>query len=302
MKGSILPTKTMMAFAIMLMLNYGCNKKDKDESQEEDSTEQIQQSKDEAFLSVESDANLDEINTALAGNVFGKTSAIAGATVNDSTYISEKKIVITYNGANANGTKNRVGEVTVQLVTGSHWVDAGAMVKITYSDLKITHISSQKTIKINGFHLITNVNGGHAFVDTVVTHKIRGLMTVSFDNETSRSWSIARKRVITHYDLVYNVEVNGDTTIAGINNVVVWGTNRLGNMFYTQIQQPVQWSSACPQGPYSGVKVHKGLAREITVTFGVDALGNPATGTCPFGFRVNWSNLRGEAKSAVIGY
>jgi hypothetical protein len=150
--------------------------------------------------------------------------------------------------------------------------------------------------------LITNVNGGHAFVDTVVTHKIRGLMTVSFDNETSRSWSIARKRVITHYDLVYNVEVNGDTTIAGINNVVVWGTNRLGNMFYTQIQQPVQWSSACPQGPYSGVKVHKGLAREITVTFGVDALGNPATGTCPFGFRVNWSNLRGEAKSAVIGY
>ena len=150
---------TALLIMMVLTMHSACNK-DKDLTEEEDSTEQIQQSKDESFLSAESDVNLDEVNTALSGNALGKTSTIAGATVNDSSFINERKIVITYNGANANGTRTRIGEVSVQLLAGTNWRDAGAILKITYSNLVITNTATNKSVTLNGYHLVTNVNGG----------------------------------------------------------------------------------------------------------------------------------------------
>ena len=292
----------MLLLALFTAVNSACNR-DKDSTEEEDdSTEQLQQSKDESFVSNESDVNLDEVNSLLMGNVFGKTGGISGATIDDSTLISEKKIVITYNGLNASGTRNRVGQVTVQLVNGSKWSDPGAILKVVYSGLVVTHISTGKSIKFNGFHTILNIDGGRAFVDSLVQHAIRGQMTVAFDNGASRTWNVARKRLIRHIDLVYSVEVRGDTTLAGMSNIVIWGVNRGGNAFYTQIQQPIQWSSLCPLGPLSGVKIHKGIKREITATFGVDQSGVSVNGDCPYGFKIEWVNIRNVSKKVVIGY
>jgi hypothetical protein len=127
-------------------------------------------------------------------------------------------------------------------------------------------------------------------------------MSVAFDNGTSHNWQIARRRIITSSTGVYEVTLIGDTSIAGFNNVVVWGTNRRGNIFYTQINQAVKWNTTCPAGPSSGVKVHKGIAREITVTFGVDQSGNPVTGSCPYGFKIGWQNLINQSRVAIISY
>lgn len=135
-----------------------------------------------------------------------------------------------------------------------------------------------------------------------VTHTVRGNMTVTFDGGRSLSWQIARRRVSTAVGAVYTITISGDTTVNGINNVAVWGLNRNSTMFYTQISSPIVFSSTCINGPISGVKVHKGIAREITVTFGVDAAGNPVSANCPYGFKLNWTNLRNETKTAVVSY
>jgi hypothetical protein len=286
--------------AISLFL-FAC-KKDKTDGQDDDSSGQMEQSADELLMQNESENALNEVNAAISGSTFGKTVGIAGATINDSSFISEKKVIITYNGTSADGRRNRTGEITIQLINGNNWGEQGSVVKIDFNNFRITQIASGKSIVLNGFHAITNTSGGRSFVSASVTHTIRGSVKVSFDNATSRSWQIARKRVVTSTSGVYEITVTGDTTLSATQHIAVWGTNRQGNSFYTQISQPVVWSSTCPAGPLSGVKVHKGIAREITVTFGVDASGNPVTGTCAYGFKINWINLRNQSKTTVISY
>jgi hypothetical protein len=190
----------------------------------------------------------------------------------------------------------------VQLVSGNKWSDVGAQLRITYTNLRITQISSGKSITLNGYHQLTNVTGGKAFVDASVVQTVRGEMQVSFDNATSRNWQVARKRVVNFNNGNYDITISGDTTVLGMNNIVIWGTNRNGNEFYTQISQPIVFNSTCPGKPVSGVKIHKKLAREITVTFGVDASGMPVSGSCPYGFKINWTNVRNVNKTAVISY
>ncbi len=276
-----------------------CKKNDNAET-DDDTAAQMQQSSDESLMQNESENSLDEVNVAVSGSTFGKTGTIAGATIVDSPSI--KAVFITYNGASADSKRMRVGEVKVQLVTGNNWGEAGAQIRITYTNLRITQVSSGKSITLNGYHLITNVTGGRAFVSATVTHTVRGEMQLSFDNATSRSWQVARRRVVNWANGNYDVTISGDTTVLGLTNIVVWGTNRNGNEFYTQIAQPIVFNSICPGKPVSGQKVHKKLVREITVTFGVDVTGNPVSGTCPYGFKISWTNARNVNKTAVISY
>jgi hypothetical protein len=299
-KLTTMGTIVLVAFGLAFT---SCKKKDSDEN-DDDTSLQTEQSADESLMQNESETSLNEADIALAGSTFGKTGGIAGATINDSSFIAQKKLVITYNGNSADGKRNRTGEVVVQLISGNNWGEAGAVVKIDFNNLHITHIASGKSITINGNHIVTNINGGRAFVNTSVVHSIRGSMSVTFDNtSTTRSWQIARKRTIASAAGAYTITVSGDTTLNSIPKIIVWGTNRAGNSFYTQINQDVVWSSLCPTGPSSGVKVHKGIAREITVTFGVDASGNPVTGgNCPYGLKINWKNIRNVDKTALISY
>lgn len=299
--------RTIALGSIMLMciglLFTACKKDDSNETATDDSAAQQEQSADESLVQNESENSLNEVNVALSGSGFGKAGSIAGATVNDSSFISEHKLIITYNGTSADGRRTRTGQIVVQLINGNNWGDAGAVLKIEYINFRITHIASGKSITVNGNHIVTNVSGGRSFVDASVTHMIRGAITISFDNTSAtRTWQVARRRVVTAAGGNYEVTISGDTTLTGTNNIVVWGINRAGNPFYTQISQPVVWNSTCPAGPSAGIKIHKGIAHEITVTFGVDASGNPVTGTCPYGFRINWTNLRNQAKTAVISY
>jgi hypothetical protein len=291
---------SLIAFAAIALGLSSCKKNDTKE-EEEDSSIETQQVNDESLMQNESENSLDEVNVAVSGSTFGKTGSIAGATIIDSPSI--RAVFITYNGASSDGRRMRVGNVKVQLVTGNNWGEEGAQIRVTYTNLRITNVASGKSITLNGYHLITNVTGGRAFVTASVTHTVRGDMQVSFDNATSRSWQVARKRVVNFSNGNYDVTILGDTTVEGLANIVVWGTNRLGNTFYAQIAQPIIFNSICPGKPVSGQKVHRKLAREITVTFGVDANGNPVSGaTCPYGLKINWLNARNVNKTAVISY
>lgn len=291
----------LIAFAAISLSLSSCKKDTKSETEDDDSSVETQQVTDESLMQNESENSLDEVNLAVSGSTFGKTGSIAGATVVDSPTI--KAVFITYNGASADGKRMRVGTVKVQLVKGNNWGEEGAQIRITYTNLRITQIATGKSITLNGYHLITNVNGGRAFVSASVTHTVRGEMQITFDNATSRTWQVARKRVVNFESGNYDVTITGDTTLEGVSNIVVWGTNRGGNAFSTQIAQPIVFNSICPGRPVSGQKVHKKLAREIAVTFGVDAAGNPVSGTtCPYGLKISWTNARNVNKTAVISY
>ncbi len=285
-------------------LTLGSCKKSDDDDDTEDGTEQSEMSGDESTHNNELESSLNEADAVAGASGFGKGATVSGATIDDSTFIGSKKIVITYNGLSGDGLRMRTGEVTMQLITGTKWSDAGAVMKIDAKDLRITKQSSGKSIVINGTHYITNVSGGRAWLNPSVTHKVRGNTEVAFDNGTKRSWQVARVRTFTNNSGVLTATIAGDTTINGYSNVVVWGTNRRGISFYTQITQPIVFNSICTNRPISGIKIHNGLSKAITVTFGVDVAGNPTTGGsgCPYGLKINWQDRKNNTRTAVISY
>lgn len=293
-----------MVLATMLVAGLTLNSCKKNESEvTEDGLEQAELSADESNHTNMLEATLSEADVAISGSGLGKGPGIPGAKIDDSTFINSKKIVITYDGLSGDGQRMRVGVVILELISGSKWTDAGAVLKVEAQNLVITRVSNGKSVTINGIHYITNVTGGKAYVAENVVHTVRGNTQVSFDNGTTRSWQVARKRTFTNIAGQLGLKVEGDTSVGGFSNVVVWGTNRRGNAFYSQITSPLTFNSACTSRPVSGVKVHNGLAKSITVTFGVDASGNPHSGTdCPYGFKINWEDRKGNARTSVIAY
>lgn len=290
---------TMVVAGLTLV---GCKKND-DESETEDGLEQSEMSSDESSHNNELESSLNEVDAATSASGLGKGASIPGATINDSTFMSSKKIVITYNGLSGDGLRMRTGEVTIQLISGNKWSDAGAILKIDAVNLKITRQATGKSIVINGTHYLTNMTGGKVWINQQVTHRVRGNTQVTFDNGTQRNWQVARLRTFTNNSGLLTATVAGDTTVGGYSNVVVWGTNRRGISFYTQITTPLTFNSLCTTRPVSGVKVHNGLNKAVTVTFGVDASGQPHTGSgCPYGFMINWVDRKNNTRTAVISY
>lgn len=287
---------------VALGLSLGSCKK-KDDNDEDDSTEQAQMAADENQQNAESEAALDEVNDAVSATGLGKAVIVYGATI-DTTSIAGKKIIIHYIGDNKEGTRTRSGTITAELTSGSHWKDAGAVITITFTNFKVTRHRDGKSITFNGTHVLTNVIGGRVWEISPVVHRLTGTMSVTFDDGTSRDWNVARKRTFTNTSGVLSVSIEGEGTQNGIGNLATWGTNRKGNAFYTQITKPVVFTTACPGSPVSGEKVHKGIAREITVTFGTDRNGDPVTsGTdCPYGAKIKWTNAAGKERTLVIQY
>ena len=115
---------------------------------------------------------------------------------------------------------------------------------------------------------------------------------------------MSRKRTFTNTAGVLSVKTEGTGSSTGIDNLLSWGQNRKGDNFYTQISSPIIFSTTCIGKPISGTKIHKGLSREISVTFGLDDNGNTiAIGSaCPTKFRINWTNAAGKSKEALLSY
>lgn len=290
----------LIAFLATGLALGGCKKKD--EVEEDDAADQMQMAADESQETNESEASLNEANDAIFSTGLGKTGVVFGATI-DSASIAEKKIIINYAGNNKDGSRSRSGQITVELTTGNKWRDMGSVITVTYSNFKVTRNNDQKSVTFNGSITIANVSGGRVWETANVIHRAAGSLTITFDDGTQREWNIARKRTFTNSGSIQTVITEGEGSQGGFNNLVTWGTTRKGSVFYTQITQPVVFSSTCPGKPISGIKTHKGIKREITVTFGTDSNGNAYTGTdCPYGAKIKWTSITGKEKTLVIQY
>jgi hypothetical protein len=320
--------KGIIRFSILLLSSIliftACNRKN--DVTPDDSSAQIQNGNDDHNASIESDAALNDANKAISDQIAMNGARIAagpipivltgaGATyIYDST-ATDRRITITYDGTTIINGRTRTGKVvgTIPKKTGNvsvHWTTPGAVLTLKCTNLKATRVSDGKSLTLNGAKTVTNVSGGDiktlaATGTGSIVHKIKGTDTLTFDNGGKRTWNVARTRTITKITNGYSISISGDTTIDGHSRVAMWGTNRAGIAFYSTISTPVVWNdTSCSPFfvPVSGVRIIQGLEHALSITFGVDNSGTVVTTGCPYGFKLNWVNVKGELKEVVRPY
>jgi len=277
------------------------------------------QSDDQTRVSNETDAVANDVNTMLSaqstvsgasassapgynsgvaiegGGVDTVKSYICDAVVTIDTSAATHKITIAYNGTNCSSTRTRTGSVVISIPAGVHWKDKGAVITVDIQKLKITRLIDSKSITINGTHTYTNVSGGSlialAGLPNGITHTVTSdNMSVTFDDNSVRTWHVARQRLYLYSSGVVTCTTTGTHTDGSTTGISEWGTNRFGNSFVTSITAPLVVSTACSSRLISGAVSVIRPEVSTSVTFGLDASGNATS--CPAGsyyFKVIWT-------------
>jgi hypothetical protein len=279
LKFSILALSLALTFA-------ACQKEDTppDETPEESTSSQ-----DNSRFSAEIDAVSQDANLAIEGNIgfSGRgngVQSLCDATVVVDTSLNPRTITITYNGLNCLGNRIRTGKIVISMPANIRWRDVGAAITVDFQNYKVTRVSDNKSITINGSKTITNQSGGlliNIATAGPITHIVSSNgLAVSFDNGTFRSWQVARKHVYSYSAATLAVlTVTGNHTEGTTTGIAEWGTNRFGNAFTTVISSALKIRQDCNFRLTEGAVVHSTANFSATTTFGLDASGN-ATG-CP---------------------
>jgi len=327
-------TKILYRFAMTLAFTgimIACNKNNNNSNSGQSSAELQTQSDDQTQVTNETDGIADDVNATLSGQsgVTGSSvtpgyshgiavqggnhdtvaSLICDAVVIRDTVSNPHTLTISYNGSNCTGTRTRKGTVVVSWGAATHWRDQGATVTVSINNLKVTRVRDGKSITINGTHLYTNVSGG-SLTDLVlgkiqtVTHTITSDdMSITFDNNSKRTWHVARQRVYTNNDglVITTSGLHTDGSNPGISE---WGTNRFGNSFATRISKPLVVAQSCQFRITGGEVVVIRPEVTTTITFGLDSTG-VATG-CPgdgsYYFKLVWQGSGGKSYTFILPY
>ncbi|MFT3749779.1 MAG: hypothetical protein QM768_15765 [Agriterribacter sp.] len=306
--------KNLVIFSLTLFLFTGivsCQK-EKTSGPDETKTEISTHSDDQSVFSAEVDAATDDANVALeAAAAFSlremglDTIKVCGGYITWNLESDPQVATITYTGSNCDGSRAKSGSVTVSVAKGTQWKNAGAIVTVRYNNLKITRSWDKKSITINGAQTYINVSGGLLAKLSAQQHIIHTIasdgLSITFDNGTQRTWKVAKQRDFT-YDNGVVLSVSGNHTEGGIENIAEWGTNRYGAAFTTSTIDPLVVRQDCEFRLTSGTVKHEVAGISATVTFGLDASGNPVT--CPdnFFYKVVYTGPNGNSVSFILPY
>ena len=289
-----------------------CKKEESKQTPSDQSTEITAHSDDQANVSDDMDAIANDVNAAVesstdfnGGRVMRVTS-ICNATAEVDTFSNPRKITITYNGVNCFGTHTRTGVVVVSMPAGTRWRDAGAALTISFQNVNIKRLSDNKSVTINGSQTYTNVSGGLLVALPVlhtITHTVTSTgMTIKFDDNSERTWQVARQRVFT-YDNGYVLTITGTHTEGNNSNIAEWGQNRFGHTFTTSITTPLVVRQDCNFRLTAGAVKHEGFAT-ASATFGLDANGNATS--CPgaghYYMKLAWTGVGGNEHQVLLPY
>ncbi|MFT3911154.1 MAG: hypothetical protein QM737_17170 [Ferruginibacter sp.] len=306
--------RLFIAALALLAVSFSSCKKDKDNNSTNTSdytSEFSAQSEDQVQVSNDVDEVADDANNILDEHpsLNGKiTNLLCNATVVVDSLSDPKTVTITYNGTNCRGNRTRSGQVVLSMPLGVHWSDANAVLTVTINNLRITRIRDGRSITISGVTTYTNVSGGRirdlANLGGTITHSIQSAgITVTFDNNTQRTWQIAKQRVFSYNNGIV-ITTTGTHTDGSTTGISEWGTNRFGNAFATQISAALVVRQDCDWRLVSGEVKHDRLVRDIVVTFGLDAQGNPTScpGTGTFYYKIVWTNTNGVVRTVILPY
>lgn len=297
MKTNIFKTAVLLLAVVSLSIS-GC-KKDDDDIDNPNSKSLQQLSKDEVAVENATGDVLKDANSILSN---GSSKTLFGLPCNvtiDSTNIVNDTITysITYDGLNCEGTLMREGNAEVKKHVNTHWCDAGAKVYIEFIDLKITRVSDNKYVIINGIKSYENVTGGYltqlGSIYSVITHRAIGAIQATFDDNTTRTWNFARQITYSGTSGTYEIKGEGFGSANGYDSLECWGINRDGEQFYSKVINPVVIKEACGWDFCSGKVFHDipSVNKDATVEFGYDDNNQLITnGDCPTRFRVDWNN------------
>lgn len=302
----------LMAALALSVSFLSCKKAD---TSANDNTDLVTHSDDQSTVANGTDEIADAVNVTIDNyvafnGIVGSTDGITGLPCNATAVLDSanglRRITVTFNGPNCANTRIRVGVIVLSMPLTQHWKDAGAAVTVNVQNLKITRISDNKSITVNGTVVATNVSGGRlrdlSSLGTIV-HTITSTgMTVTFDNNTQRTWQIAKRRTFTYNNGVVITTI-GTHTEGSVTGISEWGTNRFGNDFITIISQPMVIREDCNWRLVSGQVTHNRLLANVVVTFGLDAAGNPVT--CPSGsfyMKIVWTNANNVVRTYIRPY
>ena len=319
MKTKISIFTGMIATIIAIFIITGCKKNEEPAPtptpptvSPTDSTSQTTRASDQSNVENESNQAMDDVNGA-----FGQVSTTRGIQACsydiDSSLKAQGKITLNYNGVNCGG-KIRTGSITAQLPysngTITTWSTVGATATLTFNNYKVVYPNG-KSVKFNGIHKVTNVNGGgyiELVMGTPIVHKVRSNMQISFDNATAIEWNSAKLRTFT-YTGTYPTGVLKATVAADSlptsDRILMWGINTMGDHFV--IKMPVDYTidllnpgTNCIGKPLTGQIEYTGITYVITITYGVDNYGYPTT-SCPYGYKVEWDG-NNQNYTAILPY
>lgn len=267
-----------------------------------------------------------DINDALSDiDGFGKTdyhdqifsSPLCGVTI-DCTDVNQGILYFNFDGTTPcfSPSRTRSGQIKVELVAGSQWADANAVLKQTFTDFKVTRLSNGRSIEFDGVKTLKNLNG-HDWWQFLLgnadfAYESRAIdMDITFDNSQTAVWNHART-VTWNYapagsdpNVPYayiGFHATGDTTINNVSGIDSWGVNRFGSDFITFYTQAISSNTYCGLWRFnSGQLVHEVDGDEYQLTLGVDQNGDPSSTTCAYGFEVSWE-VGNNSNSAVFSY
>ena len=178
---------------------------------------------------------------------------------------------------------------------------------VSYENLRITRTRDHKSITINGSHTLTNVSGGRLMdlaTRANVVHDIHSAgMSIKFTDSTTRNWQVARRRTYTYQNGIV-ITITGTHAEGNKTGITEWGTTRFGTAFTTSITQPVVVRQDCNFRITAGEIVHEQPLIAATITYGLDANGNPTTcpGTGHYYSRITWVASNGRSLSNIFPY
>jgi hypothetical protein len=126
----------------------------------------------------------------------------------------------------------RSGDVIIKKKYQEDWSQAGSTVILLLENFKRTRISNGKSLTLNGTKYFENVSGHNLFqlgLDSTVTsvvHKIWGNITATFDDNSTKIWSIAREETYTGSLINLVMTEDGFGSADGYSNLEYWGTDR----------------------------------------------------------------------------
>ena len=307
--------KTLLLSAAVLFLVAAFTACKKETSPSNNNTEEASvQSDDQARFSSEMEATANDADAALetSSSFSGRYNQVQTPIICDASLVYDsvsnpRTITITYNGSNCWGSRTRTGTIILSMAQGIHWKDAGAAITITFQNLKITRVSDNKSITLNGSETYTNVSGGLLFNLpnlTSITHTITSSnMSVTFEDNTQRTWQVAKQRVFTYNSGVV-ITTTGTHTDGATTNIAEWGTNRFGHAFASSTVQPLVIRQDCSFRLVSGEVKHTTPLITATATFGLDANGVPTScpGTGHYYFKVIWTGANGNSLTVIMPY
>lgn len=302
----------LSAFIFSLVFIFTACKKDSNSGSNNSNVDVQTHSDDQSLVSDGVDAITDDGDAALessidySGRHQESETLFCDASVTLNLESNPRTITITYDGSNCRGTYTRKGVVVLSIPQSVKWQDSGAVVNVSYQNLKITRTSDNKSIVLNGEQVFTNTTGGllsQLAQEKNITHRIESTdLSITFDNGAVRSWQIDEQRAFT-YDNGIVAAVSGLHTEGNDTHIAQWGTNRFGISFATSTVEPLIIRQDCNFRLTGGTLKHTVGNVSATATFGLDAEGIPVS--CPEGhyyYKLVYTGPKGNSITLILPY